>query len=225
MKDVMRGEKSGEWKLITLTWRHTKEPLADQIAKLKAHFRTLRQRKLWKNTITGGVAVIEIARNYQTGTWHPHFHMICRGKFIPQRQLSMAWVGITRGSKIVDVRPIKDKAGAAEYVSKYVTKAIDERLFEDKPALTEFLEAITKCRMIVKFGDVPAYQPDKHKETEAKDWTRICPLASALAESRAGNEYYVRMMNLLEGNTDDDFDPDDWQEEPATVPALQHDTG
>lgn len=53
----------------------------------------------------------------------PHWHILQRGAFIPQRWLSAEWEKMT-GSRIVDIRRCGDSREAARYVTKYVTKSI-----------------------------------------------------------------------------------------------------
>lgn len=221
---VQKGtEKS--WKFLTLTYKHDRKPLVEQLANLKESFRRLRQRKAWKARITGGMAIIEIKRNHTTGQWHPHIHIVARGKYFPQKLLSTEWLNATKHSKIVDIKQIKDAEGAGEYLAKYLTKPIDSSLFNEPQVIREFMETITKCRLLIRFGDVPGYDDDQEKEDYPKDWKKICPLASALAERRAGNPYYVALLDKLENTCDDPFNPDDFEQDTPPMPPMQSNTG
>lgn len=51
----------------------------------------------------------------------PHLHILLRGWFIPQWLIAAWWRDIT-GSRIVDIRFIRQRRSAARYVGKYVGK-------------------------------------------------------------------------------------------------------
>lgn len=51
----------------------------------------------------------------------PHYHILQRGCFIPQRWLSSTWQRLT-GAKIVDIRQVRNTEGTAKYVCKYLLK-------------------------------------------------------------------------------------------------------
>ena len=52
---------------------------------------------------------------------NPHWHLVARCGFIPQRWLSDTWQSLT-GACIVDIRQVKGGAQVAGYVAKYITK-------------------------------------------------------------------------------------------------------
>ncbi|GAI55298.1 unnamed protein product, partial [marine sediment metagenome] len=62
------------------------------------------------------MAFLELQRN---GT--PHFHVLTRGSYIPQKWLSDAWHSLTGAFK-VDIRQVRRVAGAVAEVTKYLTK-------------------------------------------------------------------------------------------------------
>lgn len=82
-------------KFITLTLRHSKRPLVEQIKHLRKAFRALRRAPLWKETMIWGTAVIEVKLN-SSGEWHPHLHIIAVGDYYPQEALSEDWGKATR---------------------------------------------------------------------------------------------------------------------------------
>lgn len=57
----------------------------------------------------------------ETRSGHPHWHILARCAFIPQRWLSNKWRHLT-GAYIVDIRAIDKTVDAIGYVCKYVTK-------------------------------------------------------------------------------------------------------
>jgi hypothetical protein len=60
-----------------------------------------------------------------------HLHVIGEG-WVPFRELSKRWKRATSCSKWTHVRPLRDKARAAGYVTKYMMKAVGSRLYEHK---------------------------------------------------------------------------------------------
>ncbi|MBA7550862.1 hypothetical protein ES705_43388 [subsurface metagenome] len=61
--------------------------------------------------------VIELTK---AGT--PHFHILCRGKYIPQKWLRFQWVNLGMGS-IVHIQTVKDKGLHAAHLCKYLAKS------------------------------------------------------------------------------------------------------
>lgn len=51
----------------------------------------------------------------------PHYHLIVRSEYIPQRRISGVWAELT-GATIVDVRQLKKQNDVYFYVMKYLTK-------------------------------------------------------------------------------------------------------
>ncbi len=51
----------------------------------------------------------------------PHYHLVCRSKYIPQYLLSEIWASLT-GAPIVDVRMIRKHQSVYRYVLKYLCK-------------------------------------------------------------------------------------------------------
>lgn len=115
-------QKAHRPRFLTLTLQHTDEPLGEQIDRLFASYRRLRQQALWKKTTFGAIAVMEIERNTTTGQWHPHLHIVTDGVFVHQSKWVTAWQKASRGSFIVHIRKIDSIDGAAHYVAKYTSK-------------------------------------------------------------------------------------------------------
>lgn len=108
-------------KFVTFTLRHTDAPLEFQIKSLYDHFKNLRRRPYWKKRIIGGVWFFQIKKSANDGLWHPHIHVLCDGRYVPQKRLSTIWADITKGSKVVDIRAVKNVKKAADYVARYAS--------------------------------------------------------------------------------------------------------
>lgn len=134
--------KKQRWKLLTLTLRSEKD-LAPMVRKLIAGFRKLRQRSFWKRSCAGGAFVVEVTAH--NGMWHAHIHAVLQSDYIPQQQISAAWLKLT-GSMVVDIRA-GASGGIVGYLVKYITKqSVNAEL------LPHVSEALKACRLMQPFG-------------------------------------------------------------------------
>lgn len=139
-------------RLLTLTLAADGKPLRDRCNRLYDSFRKLRQRSFWKKNVGAGCAVLEIARNPTTGSWHPHLHCILTGKFLPQATLVSEWRAVTGDSYVVDVRLIREHEKALNYVAKYITKTVPDAMLRDELVCAELIRALHRRRALVTFG-------------------------------------------------------------------------
>lgn len=112
-------------KFLTLTLKHSNAPLLHQINSLYEYFRKFRHAKFVADSTFGGIWFFQIKRSKSSGQWHPHLHCIIEGKYMQQRKLSSLWSRLTCGSKIVDIRPIRDQRKAANEVARYASAPAD----------------------------------------------------------------------------------------------------
>lgn len=139
-------------RFITLTLKCQPVPLLDQLDRLLACFRRLRQRTWWKSTVTGGAFFVEIKLGANSGAWHVHLHLLVEGKWVDQKQLSSEWHAVTGDSYIVDVRSIAEDARVASYVAKYATKPLHSAVFLLPDKLDECIIAVRGRRLLNCFG-------------------------------------------------------------------------
>lgn len=112
-------------KMITLTLKHSDDPLELQINRIYKSFRLLRRRAYFQRLITGGVWFFQMTFNQRTEQWHPHIHCLVAGKFLPHARLKTLWHKITGDSNVVDIRPVKDLENASTEVARYATSPAD----------------------------------------------------------------------------------------------------
>lgn len=171
---------SGECRMLTLTRRSlARHKLPDLLERLGEAWRKLRQRKWWKEHVTGGVICWEIKRG-EKGNWHPHLHIICAGKRIKHKELSDEWFAVTGDSFVVWVTPIpeteKGASDAAFYVTKYATKPMDVTALKAAD-LAVAMVALKGKRLVQTFGDwvgIDAEDDDPNPGPLRK----LCPLDS-----------------------------------------------
>jgi hypothetical protein len=140
-------------KFITLTLRSLPdEELKSCIDRLEAGFKSLRRLTLWTNAVRGGCAFLEVTRGRQNKRWHAHYHIIADSTFISKAELSNAWRSCTQDSYIVDIQTAGGKT-SANYVTKYVTKAMPAGILASTNEIDEFVVAIKGRRLCTTFGD------------------------------------------------------------------------
>ncbi len=148
---------------MTLTLRSDKKRgLRGGCGRIKKDFSKLRDRKVWKDCI-GGVGRIENTFNRMLG-WHPHIHnVLLLNEFLPQKDLSAGWHGITGDSMVVDIQQVHDlKVGLIECI-KYPFKLSDVRSFS-REQFKEIFE-LKGERLGVSFGE--CYGLDVDDDIEA----------------------------------------------------------
>lgn len=220
IEQLVNDNPADQWRFITLTLKSSNAPLATQLANLRKSFRKLRQRTFWKKSVNGGVAILELTCNESTGQWHPHYHVLCRGRWMDQRQLSMQWLSITKTSKIVDIRFVKQRTKAAAYVAKYLAKLPPVAMLNCQKRFNEWTEALDGFRTITKFGNARGYQAPERQSDYPTDWIPIAKLETILEHARNGQAWARAIIHQLKGGPIDETHPDLLEQTPATVPRL-----
>lgn len=187
--------KDGDrFRFVTLTLRHSRRPLADQVKALYAHWNALRRTTFWKRSQRGGAAMVEVGLN-AVGEWHPHLHIISEGDFLRQSTLANEWMRVTGGSFKVDVRAINSGKDAARYVAKYVAKGTSDAVWNDPQKANEWVCATKGLRTCATFGTWRGFKLLKvDPAQQAEDWKPVGLLARIAAQARGGS---VADMNLL----------------------------
>ena len=119
--------------LITLTVKD-----GDDLKERFSHLQKS-QKELWKRKgriyataldgVVGAVWSYEVKRGKNSGSWHPHLHMIALAENMPDaHELAAEWHNITGDSFIVDVRPISQDDPASGFIEvfKYAVKFSDQ---------------------------------------------------------------------------------------------------
>lgn len=130
-------------KMITLSVSNSHD-LEKGVRLLVSSFRRLRQRRIWKDHVSGGATIIEIKG--RPNNWHPHLHVLCYARWINWHQLQPAWASVSGGLACY-IQNIQGDT-ALRYVTKYITKA----------EIPEFLEysvgkVLSKYRLFQRFGE------------------------------------------------------------------------
>lgn len=187
----------GSVRFITLTLRHTKTPLTDQIKKLYASFRRLRSYPEWKESQCGGAAMLEVKYDAESGFWHPHLHILSEGNFLHKRDLSRLWHKATGDSFIADIRQMKDKNEVAHYVTKYISKGTSPGVWDSQSIAQEWILASKGVRTMLTFGTWRGFKL-LHVAESDDEWRPVVTMIELYNRLAQGEPWALRLMQRLE---------------------------
>lgn len=198
--NVLELTKTKHIRFLTLTLKASDDPLATQLDKLYDSFSTLRRRSFWKKRVTGGVAFLEFTWSTKSDAWHPHFHILIEGTFLPHRPLSQLWHEITGDSFVVDIRAIKDRRTASRYVTKYASKPFNNTFLNHKEHLDEAITATKGRKLLLTFG---TWRGITLIDTPSDgSWEHVAPLETIIVQAAHGD---AEARALLRALTDRDL--------------------
>lgn len=202
---LMQKIKGGTISFITLTLSDRTPDLTALVDKLYKSFRYLRSHPLWADNVTGGAAFLEIKWNEKSSRWHPHLHIICDAKYIPQDKLSATWRSITNDSFIVHIERVRDEGKITSYVVKYATKPLNPSLMQAANILDDTIHAIRGRRLCLCFGDwygTPlSYAEDEELADDWEDaqgWTNFEPLEFVLQRAIDQQPWALQLIAKLD---------------------------
>ena len=185
-----------QFRFITLTLKHCDAPLKDQLDRLNASFKKLRNHPCWKKTQTGGAAMLECKFSRDTWEWHPHLHIVAEGYYLDQKELSDAWYSITKDSFKVDIRVIKSARDAAFYVAKYVSKGVNDDVWYDDYIAQEWVCTMKGRRLCATYGSWRGFKLLAHLPDTDK-WTTIATLTTVYREASRGEHWAIKLIDNL----------------------------
>lgn len=181
-------------RFLTLTLRHRDVSLSEQLRRLYECFRKLRSSAYWRKHVTGGAAFLEVTLSLN-GTWHPHYHCLIQGKYLPRSEVRRLWHEITGDSHIVDVRMARGDVEVIKYITKYVTKSFSGRISRDPEKLDELVAAMYRVRTIIAWGTWRDLQA-----TEAvadTDWEYLCTLEDLVRRASLEGGLWQTVLDTL----------------------------
>jgi len=198
--------KGRTYRFMTLTLKHRNdEPLRVMVDRLYERFHHLRRLSLWKKHVVGGASFLEVKRTSKG--WHPHLHILIEGSYFPQSWLSELWLGVTRDSKVVDIRKASDER-TAKYVAKYACKGFSEENPLTHDQRVELVHALHGRRLVIAFGTwnkkfsvTKLLEESLDEEVPLDDetkWTRVCSLGTLIGQAKGGDETSIRMLVALD---------------------------
>jgi hypothetical protein len=170
---------------VTLTLAHRDQPLEDSLQQLGKYFSRLRRSKFWTAAVDGGAAFLEVKRSRSGRAWHPHLHIVVEGKYLHQGTLKAIWHKITGDSFIVDVRAVSDRDQMIRYVTKYVSKPLDNSVFADHETTVQAIRAMHGKRTCTTFGTWRGH--DLTLQSDEAEWISVGPLPELIDQAARGD--------------------------------------
>lgn len=201
--NMMEGKRC---RFITLTLKgKAGDKLADIIDRLMRSFRYLRSHPVWADAVDGGAAFIEVKRGDRSGFWHPHLHILCEGRFLPQGDLSDAWRSITKDSFRVDIRDA-NKGRAHAYVTKYASKPLNSTFANNEEWLDEAMQALRGRRLVTCFGTwygtpLSTAEDDELADDiiDASGWNWFAMADDLIEDAAKGNYESMNLIRAIPG--------------------------
>jgi hypothetical protein len=172
--------------------------LDDGIDSLIAAWHRLRKSSPWSELVTGAVLVLEVTRNVEEDTWHPHLNVLFQGDYIPFDDLLEAWKRSTRENGH-GVHIQKADAGTVPELVKYVTKTTD--LVGNPVAIDKFLAATAGRRLIRTYGTFYRMPIDE------EEGVLCCPDCQSTRVQRLGSLWQWQVAFDFEGHFRPNFVP------------------
>lgn len=182
-------------RMLTLTLKHSPQPLPVQLDRLHDALKTLRRTVLWKTRVTGGCSMFECKWSARDQAWHPHAHLLLEGRFIPHQQLKSLWYKITGDSYIIHIRPCDCAETAAKYVAKYVGKPWTGDVEREPRLIHQLIPAFESRRLCHTFGTwrgIPLTEP-----LDTGTWHRVCTIDELLLRAKRGQQEAVSVLGHL----------------------------
>lgn len=147
---------------------------------------------MWKERVTGGVAVLEVSRSDDAG-WHPHLHVLITGGFLPQAAISQRWLAVTGDSAIVDIRAVSTRHGVG-YVCKYLSKPGTGSASWKLEDRIHFAKAIAGRKSVISFGNLKRL---RLLNGNKKEWLYKGSINALHLKARKGSEQAKLILSVV----------------------------
>jgi len=198
--NVVSKLKGRHLRFLTLTLKGRPDSLSDQLDRIVACFRKLRQAKEVRPYMTGGVFFFEVTYNEKARLWHPHLHILFEGNYIDYRVLKRLWLLITNDSYVLDIRPVGNSATAAGYIAKYAGKPVDSHIIACESALNECIRSFVGRRTFNVFGSWRGLDLSKNPES-TYEWLPVAPLSEIMDRAAQGEPWARSVLSSLRGGS------------------------
>lgn len=168
-------------RFLTLTTKHSSQPLAAQLDDLYSHFRQLRRSPFFKRYVKGGIWFLQTHLSPSDGCWHNHLHCIITGRYFPENLLKALWLSITQKSHIVNIKLIEDKDKAAEHVARYAVNPCPPQALALQP-LIELMQACHGRRICGTWGTARGVNLAVQSPPDAKEYRQLGSFTSLISE-------------------------------------------
>ena len=160
---------------VVLTVKNVEgDKLKEAIKEMLKAYEKLRKAREWERSVLGAVRSLEVSYNSESGTYHPHLHVIIlKQKYLPQKTLQSMWQKAASteykpGVYIRDIPAEEQGQAVAEtlkYALKYgkvtekpeTLKTVFEALYGKR--LISFSGEFAKARRALKLKDIETEEP------------------------------------------------------------------
>lgn len=182
-------------RFLTLTLRTNDGPLSTQIDRLYSCFAALRNRAFWKKRVNGGCAFTEVKWSDKHSGWNVHIHCMLHGLYIPKSEIWRAWWEITGDSFQVDIKLVHDHRTIGRYVTKYISKPLDNSFLNRQPQFDELIQAMHGRRLCLTFGDWRGVKLTQ--SPEPGDWINLGGFHDVLMHASEGDQDSLNAIRYI----------------------------
>ncbi len=165
-------QKAKKPRLLTVTLKHTQAPLDEQIDFLYKSFAKLRNRKICKDAIRGGIWFFQVTYNQKTGEWHPHIHALLDAEYMLHATLESNWYNITGDSTIIHIRNVNNPEKTLSHNARYAARP-SALLKIPKSLWKELFYAFDGRRICGTWGDARKISLRPSKPEDSAKWQDI----------------------------------------------------
>lgn len=210
----------GTFAHVVLTLKHSDSSLGEQFGRLIECFAALRRQRLWSDRVKGGAYFFEVKPAKCGARLHPHLHIVIESSFLPQHELSAAWLKLTGDSSNVWIEAINNKQKATRYVAKYASKGLDPAIYESCAWLDCCLRALHGRRLCSTFGGWRGTQLEDESAPDV-EWEFVGWLGRLIRDSKGGCVGSAAVIqNLLTAR----YGPQDPPGQTETRPSDAHES-
>lgn len=105
-------------------------------------------------------------------SFHPHIHILVDSDFLPHKIISEEWLKCTKTSMVVDIRAVKDRKKAAEYVARYSARPSNLSDLSYAEAIA-VITALHGKRIVGKWGTAGGIHLSAQQFSEAERWIKV----------------------------------------------------
>jgi hypothetical protein len=181
---------------VTLTLAHSDKPLVEQLKIFDRFYRNFRRNKTVVQYVTGGIWFLEVKKSDRDNRWHPHYHMLLVGSYMPKALLSRIWLQTTGDSMIVDIRSAGNHKRVAAYVAKYSSKPAELCSMNTDDVLCLMMSLHGKklvscfgCAVKLKLSAI--VRPDRDKYQRLCSWSTLKTLYNSFYDARLVWQCYI----------------------------------
>jgi hypothetical protein len=193
--NVLNALSGNPARFLTLTLKVNDGPLSAQIDRLYSCFTALRARAFWNKRVSGGCAFTEVKWSKRSAGWNVHVHCLLRGLYLPKSDIWRAWHAITGDSMIVDIKLVYDEAAIGRYITKYVSKPLDNTFLNRQPQFDELIRAMHGRRLCITFGDWRGIRLTE--SPEPGEWINLGSFHDLLSQAFDGDADSLRAVRYI----------------------------